>query len=155
MGIKNTLLPLLLFGMIATASANSFFGPDIPDDYLRVSGFTLKCPPQPTEGDTLIIEFTVTNDNRYPVELGSDGIFAAAYSSGDESFGNSFQGQTLAPGESRVFRSSKALTAGSWVVNPSYSVKIGHDEMKGPEGLHTVYLEVGKGSPSPYAAEAD
>ncbi len=96
---------------------------------LALSGLTLKAGPKPALGDTLKIEFTLTNHGPAPVPLDDkQGTFvlAAVKPAGSRQtisrvIGQSYQGWRLKPGQSLVVNIEQLLDMpGAWRLVPGY-----------------------------------
>jgi len=126
-----------------------YAGPSEPSNhYLRIWDFRIIGPSDLFVGDTITVEFTLQNWGQYTLDFTELGMFAAARdpSSGDTSFGFTYQNKQIKPGENVTLTTSRKLDSqGVWVIWPSYQVwwPIQKPEKQlGPDKWHAASLKV-------------
>jgi len=123
----------------------SYAGPDLSDDLLRLTNFSVIGPATLKEGDAITVKFDLQNFGQYDLNLGSKGVFVAARDpdAQDASFGFTRANTTLKIGETVSVETSKILNRdGNWLVWPSYHLSLATGEKFGPENWHGCSLVV-------------
>jgi hypothetical protein len=138
------LFPSFTFGNPATLC--SYTGPDLSEDFLRLTDFSVTGPSSLKEGDTITVKFKLQNFGQTDLMLGQRGIFAAARDPDnlDTSFGFTRANTILKVGETVSVESTKVLDkSGNWVIWPSYQIITQQQEYKlGPNYWHSCNLTV-------------
>ncbi|RLJ07434.1 MAG: hypothetical protein DRP16_03500 [Candidatus Aenigmatarchaeota archaeon] len=123
----------------------SYPGPDVSEDLMRLTNFTVTGPSVLREGDIINVSFYMQNYGQYDLNLGSKGIFVAAKNPDgqSESFGITRANTILKPGESVSIQATKILDkSGNWLFWPSYHLSLATGEKFGPENWHGCSLVV-------------
>ena len=154
---KSFKLKILISGIIFTAflifgagfakaeTLCNFKGPDISQDFLRLTDFSVSGNLNLKVGDTITVKFNLQNYGQYDLSLGPKGIFVAARdpSNSDSSFGFTRANTTLKVGETVSIEAKKTLDkAGTWKIWPSYQILVGKEYKLGPDEWHVCLLEV-------------
>jgi len=128
----------------------SYTGPDLSEDFLRLTDFSVTGPSSLKEGDTITVKFKLQNFGQTDLVLGQRGIFTAARDPDnlDTSFGFTRSNTTLKVGETVSVEATKVLDKdGNWVIWPSYQIITLQQEYKlGPDYWHSCNLTVLKAS---------
>lgn len=143
------LAAFLFFGanFAEAASICNFKGPDLSQDFLRLSGFSVSGNPSLKVGDTITVKFNLQNYGQTDLRLGTKGFFAAARDPNnlDTSFGFTRQSTTVKTGETIAVEASRVLDkAGTWKIWPSYQILAGNLYKLGPDDWHACVLNVGE-----------
>lgn len=151
--ILAVLINLILFtALSSTVNATtlcSYPGPDLSDDYLRLTNFSVTGPSQPQEGDTIVVKFTLQNYGQYDLQMGKKGIFVAARDplNSTASFGFSHAGETYKMGEILELKASTTLNeSGKWTLWPSYHLTTANGDKFGPDNWHACTISVNSAS---------
>jgi hypothetical protein len=123
----------------------SYPGPDVSQDLIRLTNFTVSGPISLKEGDTITVKFTLENYGQYDLNLGQKGIFAASRDPNnlDASFGFSYTNTVLEYSGNRTIQVTKILNkSGTWKVWPSYHLSLATGEKYGPDEWHVCILNV-------------
>lgn len=141
-------LIVLLFILSAHAWAETFCsypGPDLSPDLLRLTDFTVSGPAPLKAGDTVTVKFILQNYGQNDLNLGKQGLFAAAKDPDnlDRSAGFSYVSGTIKAGESLPVSASLVLDKpGTWSLWPSYQLSLAAGEKLGPDNWHACTLTV-------------
>ncbi len=146
-GLVLAVLLFVSFGLVkAETTLCSFKGPDLSEDLLRLTDFSVTGPSSLKEGDTITVKFKLQNYGQSDLKLGSKGIFAAARdpNNNDASFGFTRSNTTLKYVETISVEASRVLDkAGTWKIWPSYHLSLVTGEKLGPNEWHVCTLNVG------------
>lgn len=139
------LLPSFTFGNPDTLC--SYAGPDLSEDLLRLTNFSITGPSSLKEGDTITIKFKLQNFGQYDLKLGQKGIFVAVRdpNNSDVSFTFTRTNTILKVGETISIEATKVLDKdGNWKIWPSYQISLANGEKLGPDNWHVCSLQVGE-----------
>lgn len=120
----------------------SYTGPDLSEDLLRLTDFSVSGQPSLKEGDSVTVKFNLQNYGQYDIKLGARGIFAAARDPDnlDTSFGFTRSNTILKVGETASIEASRILDkADTWKIWPSYHIS-NKEERFGPNEWHACIL---------------
>jgi len=123
----------------------SYPGPDLSEDLLRLTDFSVTGSSILREGDRITVKFNLQNFGQHDLNLGSEGIFVAAKDpeGEDASFGFTRANTVLRVGETVSIEASKTLDKdGNWLIWPSYHLSSATGEKFGPENWHGCSLVV-------------
>jgi len=136
------LLPSFTFGNPDTLC--SYDGPDLSEDFLRLTDFSVTGHSSLKEGDAITVKFKLQNFGQTDLTLGQKGIFVAARdpNNSDVSFGFTRDVTTLKVGETVSIEATKVLDkSGNWKIWPSYQIMTLKQEYKlGPDYWHSCAL---------------
>lgn len=102
------ILFLIFLALLAPAEAAtlcSYNGPDLSDDMMQLTNFTVAGPDSPGEGDKITIKFDITNFGQNSINLTEKGVYAAVRDKDDNNndFGFTNGNRTLEPLDSVHF----------------------------------------------------
>ncbi|MCW1296501.1 MAG: hypothetical protein OH319_02365 [Candidatus Parvarchaeota archaeon] len=124
----------------------SYVGPDLSEDLLQLSNFSVIGPANPKVGDQLRVEFTLKNQGDESINFTDKGVFAAVrvryYENKD--FGFIFTNKTLSMKDVINFGGNITIDKnGSWKIWPSYEIFLANGSKKqGPYFWHLCNLVI-------------
>jgi hypothetical protein len=140
------LLVLVLFASVASSETLcSYKGPDVSDDYMRLTDFTVTGTKPLRVGDKIHVEFKLQNYGQFDIQLGEKGIFTNSKDPEGDSrnFGSDFEKEVLKYGKTKDADSSKVLDKeGTWEIWPSYQIVTQNGEKLGPNKWHSCEIDV-------------
>jgi len=144
-GIISAVFLILAADFINAETICSYKGPDVSQDLLRLTDFSVSGNSALKVGDTITVKFTLQNYGQTDLTLGQRGIFAAARDPDnlDTSFGFTRANTNLKISETVSVEVSRVLDkAGSWTIWPSYHILSGKIYKLGPDNWHSCSLKV-------------
>jgi C1A family cysteine protease len=142
------LLILSLFSNLVKAEILcNFSGPDVSQDLLQLTNFTVEGPHRINElklGDRLRVRFALMGYSNLPINFTDKGVFAAARVKFTENkdFGFTFGKKSLGPEEYVFFNDYITIgEKGYWQIWPSYEIWNGSERKKGPDFWHSCEFE--------------
>lgn len=144
-GLISLILFSILLAPVKAETLCSYEGPDVSEDLLRLTNFSVTGNSLLKEGDSVTVKFSLENFGQSDVNLGAKGIFAAAKDPDDNdvSFGFSYSDTVLECGGIRSIEVSKVMDkTGAWVIWPSYHLSLATGEKLGPNEWHACSLSV-------------
>ncbi|MFH1780170.1 MAG: C25 family cysteine peptidase [Candidatus Micrarchaeota archaeon] len=150
--MRRFFLLLVLCSVFVSSTQLCYFkGPELSQDLLQLTDFSVSGNEKLVEGDFIDVSFSLKNLGQTPITFADKGVFVAARDSkqGDASFGFTSQGKTIKPSETVLLQASRKLDSqGAWSFWPSYEIIFAKGTMLGPDYWHACTLEVIKEAPT-------